>query len=79
MKTKEIEEELIGMKIIHKGVLNRTVGYLRGSKIEYKMLLDSEGRINRLCRILGMSVYYLLGPDGEVRWSKGAFPPISAS
>lgn len=79
MKTKEIEEELIGMKFIHKGALNRTVGYLRGSKIEYKMLLDSEGRINRLCRILGMSVYYLLGPDGEVRWSKGVFPPISAS
>jgi hypothetical protein len=78
MKTKEIEEELIGMKLIRAGVApGRTVGYMRGNKVEYKMLLDADGRVARLCRVRGMPIFYLVGPDGDVRWSRGALPDIN--
>jgi hypothetical protein len=78
MKIKEIEEELIGMKLIGGEIAsNRTVGYMRGKKVEYKMLLDARGRVARLCRVRGMPIFYLLGPDGDVLWSRGALPAIS--
>ncbi|MFH2203303.1 MAG: hypothetical protein ABIJ96_09335 [Elusimicrobiota bacterium] len=79
MKIKKVEEELIGTKLFQNGQRPRTVGYLRGSKVEYKMLLDADGRVAKLCRVRGMPLYYFVGPDGDVRWSKGDFPPISIS
>ena len=76
MKTKQVEEELLGTQLIENGRQKRTVGYLRGGKIEYKMLLGSDGPIEKFCRVLGMPLYYLVGSDGEVLWSKGTFPPV---
>lgn len=67
------------MKVVKAGARSRTVGYMRGGNIEFKMLMGADGKVARLCRLRGMPTFCLVGPEGDVLWSAPYPEPIGLS
>ena len=71
------DQDLVGMRLKDPVGRSRVAGYLRHKKVEYKILLDANGKAMRLCRLRGMPAYYLMSTDGKIHWSKYGFTPRS--
>lgn len=75
MKRKDSEEQdMLGVRLKEHLGRSRVAGYMCLGSVEYKILLDHEGRAMRLCRRKGDATFYLMGQDGSVRWSREGAP-----